>query len=253
MKLRRRYLTEAKANGTFQKCLALALVLKSRLVTSRISNYSTNKLSKAAGIAYQTARKYEEWMERLGLIHFEGNLYNRVLVVNAVSSHTSSRNFSIDEMDLSTFSNAYRSVQSLVFMKKQHDKDYMRHLLQARHKPSCPEEFRKAKRKVKHLVETGVLRDINVHYKEWGLSLKRIAEEIGCCVRTAQRVVGYAVDKEWTRKIRRFYWVYAPHVNHLEVEGYTFATRHKLCIVQPNIYPLSKTISAAFHAPWYMV
>lgn len=251
MKLRRKFVTDATVSKRFQKCLALTIVLKDRLKTSRLTHYSLNKLCKISGVSHHTAKKYERWLIELGFIHFEGTQINKILVINRIASHTSNRNIDIGIMDFSSFFTTYRSLQSFIFMRIQHNKDYIRHLLQAKSNPKSPEECRRAKRKVKDLVKQGVLDSMYIKYKEYGLSYKRIAKEIGCCIRTAQRIVKFAVEKEWTRKIQRFKYVTAPYVNYKEIDGYTFSTKHRLCIVLPNIYPLSPKVSAAFDASWY--
>lgn len=245
MKLRRRFISEARKDKAMQKCLALTIILKDRIETSRIHHYTINKLCQTAGISHKTAEKYERQMLEYGFIHFEGTLGNRVLVINSISSHTSNRNIGIDEMNISTFFSAYRSLQSFLFMKIQHNKDFLQHLLQARHNPESPSEFRKAKRKVKDLVEQGRLKSMDVHYKEFGISLKRVAKELGCCIRTAQRVINYAIARGWVEKQNNFEWIYAPYINHREIDGFTFSTKHKLCIAHPNTYSLSPEISQA--------
>lgn len=245
MNLRRKYISIVKNNRAFQKCLAITILLKSRLKSSRIHYYTTNKLCKIAGISHKTAERYEKLLEEYGLIHFEGNMYNRVLIVNSITSHTANRNICIDEMDVTSFFSVYRSVQSFIFMYIQHNKDFIRYLLQARHNPENPKEFRTAKRKVKDLVEQGKLCSTDVHYKEHGLSLSKIAENVGCCVRTVQRVVKYAAEKSWVEVQHNHEWFYAPHVSGREIEGFTFSTKHKLCIVHPNTYTLSSSISQA--------
>ena len=245
MKLRRKHIIEAKGDKTFQKCLAIALILKFKLKTSRIPHYSLNKLCKIAGISHKTAEKYERWLLKYELIHFEGKGRNRVFIINSISSHTSNRNIAIEEIDFSNFFSTYRSLQSFIFMKLQHNKDFIQHLLQSRHNPESSGEFKRVKRKVKDLVVQGKLKSADVNYKEYGLSLKRIAKEIGCCVRTAQRVIKYALLKQWVERQHNFEWFNAPYVNHREVDGFTFSTKHKLCIVHPNTYCLSPTISQA--------
>lgn len=243
--MRRKFLVMAKCDKTVQKCLALTIILKSKLKTSRIPQYSLNKLCQITGISHKTAEKYEKEMQKNGFIHFEGTSDNRVLVVNSIASHTTNRNITIEAMDFSNFFSAYRSLQSFLFMRVQHNKDFLRQLLQARHNPESPKEFRKAKRQVKDLVAQGKLKSVDAHYKERGLSLKRIAKEIGCCIRTAERVVEYALGKQWVEKQSNFEWIYAPHVSYRQIDGFTFSTKHKLCIVHPNTYSLSASISLA--------
>ena len=245
MRLRRKHILEAKADRTFQKCLAIAIILKRRLKTSRIHKYSLNKMSKAAGISHRTAKKYERWLLEYGLIHFEGTQNNKVLIVNSISSHTTNRNIRIEEMDFSSFFTVYRSLQSFLFMRIQHNKDFIQQLLQARHEPESPEEFKAAKRKVRKLVEQGVLDSVDSKYVEYGLSLKRLSKEVGCCVKTIQSVVKYAIAKQWAERQHHSLWVYAPKVNGREIPGFTFSTRHMMCIVHPNTYVLSPAITEA--------
>lgn len=245
MKLRRKYISEARGDRIIQKCLALVIVLKHRLKGSRLHHYSLNKLSKAAGISHKTAERYEKRLIDYGFVHFEGTPNSRVLIINKISSHTQCRNISISEMDFSSFFTAFRSLQAFIFMRTQYNKDNMQHLLQARHNPENPEQFRKCMRQVKNLVKQGKLSSVDAKYQEWGLSLERIAKEVGCCVRTVQRVIDFAEDYEWVTHQRNFEWSYASHVNHMEIDGFTFSTRHKLCIVHPNTYSLAPSISQA--------
>ena len=245
MKLRRRYITQAKADRALQKCLAIALILKDRLKQSRIHHYNINKVCQITGVSHKTAERYLPMMEEYGFIHYEGKADNKVLIVNSVSSHTSNRNICADEMDLSSFFSAYRSIQSFIFMCIQHNKDFIRHLLQTRHNPDSPKEFRTAKRKVKNLVKQGKLDNVDAQYKEWGLSLKKIAETVGCCIRTVQRVVDFALFEQWIEKEQHFEWFSAPGINRRKIEGFTFSTKDALCIVHPNTYTLSPSISQA--------
>lgn len=251
MKIRRRFIVDTRRDKAFQKCLALALMLKDRLHSSRILAYSTNRLCGILNISHKAAKKYEGLMLEYELIHFEGTDHKKVLIINRLTSHTANRNIDASFLDTSSFQTAIKSVQAFMFMKIQHNKDYIRHLLQTRHDPKTPEEYRKARRKVKNLVTQGRLKSVDDKYKEYGLSLSKVAKELGCCIRTAQRITGFAYNKGWVDKVRRFTWVYAPHVNHREVPGYTFSTRHRLCIVKPNLYLLSDELNLVFNACWY--
>ena len=85
-------------------------------------------------------------------------------------------------------------------MKIQYNKDFMQHLLQARHNPESDKQRRTVTRKVKDFVNQGELDGVNVQYMEYGPSLKRIAKEIGCCISTVQRVINFAVMKQWVER-----------------------------------------------------
>lgn len=247
MKLRRKFILEVSGDKTFQKCLVLIIILKSKLKTSRISNYTINKLCKLTGISHKTAEKYEKWLIDKNLIHFEGTPDNKIAVINRITSHTTNRNICIDEMDLSSFYSAYKSLQSFLFMRVQYNKDFIKHLLQARHNPNSSKDYRRAKKQVKDFVKMGKLNSTEAQYEEYGLSLKRIAKEVGCCVRTTQRVIDFAIKKKWVEKKQNFKQYYTKNVNYREVEGFTFATKNNLYIIYPNTYILSSPIYKALN------
>lgn len=248
MKIRRKFISEVRGDKTIQKCLASVILLKHRIKSSRIHQYSLNKLRKVLGISHKTAKKYEQVLLEKKYIHFEGNMKNRTMVINRITSHTSNRNINIESMDYSSFKTVYKSLQVYIFIKILYNKEFMQHLLQARHNPKSDEQRRIATRKVKDLVKQGKLDGVDVQYKEYGLSLKRIAKEIGCCIRTVQRVINFAVMKQWVERQHNYEWIYAPHVNYMDLSdcGYTFTTRHKICIVHPNTYKLDPSIFKAF-------
>ena len=97
---------------------------------------------------------------------------------------------------------------------------------------------------MKRLVRQGVLRSIYGAYKELGVSLKRIAKEIGNCVRTAQNTMRYAISKGWTTKQHHCEQVYAPSVYYKYIHGYTFSTKNNLYRILANTYTLSGGIAA---------
>ena len=249
MRIRRKYLKQAKGNKAFQKCLALVVLLKVRLKNSVIPHYTTNKLCKTVGLSHKTAKKYEKLLLECGFIHFTGSIKNKVLVVNKISSDTPNRNIDITEIDCTSFFAVYNLLKQYLFMHIQHKKDLIRQLLQAKSNPKDYKEFKAANRKVKVLVKKGILRSVNVKYKEFGISLQRIANEVGCCVRTAQRIVNSTVEKGWVEKHNNFEWFYTPNIHRLEVDGFTFSTKHKLCKAHPNSYTLSPSISLSFGLP----
>ena len=82
-------------------------------------------------------------------------------------------------------------------------------------------------------------------YKECGISYKRFAEQIGCCVRTAIDVIGYAIKKKWAKKENHSKQFYAPLVCKHEVEGFTFSMKNNLYIVSANTYTLSTSIKCS--------
>lgn len=245
MKTRRRTFEIIKGDQSMQKCFALCVYLKKKLPFSRIEHYSTNKLSQISGISFQFAKKMELLLIKQNFAHFEGNTNNKVMVINTLSSHTANRNISIDKFKYSSYKTVLRSVQSFIILRLQSKKDYMKQLLQTRHAARNSKEFKKAIREVKQYVSDGKLKNVDTHYNESGLSLERIAKEIGCCVRTAQRVVDYAIKRRWMKKHNHSEQVFVPGVNYRPVEGFTFSTKNNLYTVYANTYTLYPSIVKA--------
>ena len=105
---------------------------------------------------------------------------------------------------------------------------------------------------MKDLSQRGVIKDINAQFHDNGISLKKIAEVVGCDIKTAQKIIKFAIDKEWIKKNRRQESFYAPKVNYRNIEGYTFATKNNLYIILPNNYPLSEFIKELFRITDYL-
>ena len=251
MQSRKRTLDRIKGDRKGQRAYSVAIWLKLVLGKgSRITSYSTNKLAKLGRMSHKTAQKYERLLIEYNFAHFEGKDENQVFIINSISSHTSRRNVSIDVFDFSTRWSIYRSLQSFIFMRIQHKKDFMQHLLQARHNPKDSGEYKNARKQVKDLVVKGILRRDTQKYEEWGLTLRRIAKEIGCCVRTVERVVQFAVDNKWVKREHNFEKYYAKGVNYRDIEGFTFATKNYLFVVHPNTYCLSDRVSEALTTPY---
>ena len=135
--------------------------------------------------------------------HKDENKSNNIVSNLEWCSHeyiTYNRNINIESMDYLSFKTVYKSLQAFIFMKIQYNKDFMQQLLQARHNPESDKQRRAVTRKVKDFVNQGELDGVNVQYMEYGPSLKRIAKEIGCCISTVQRVINFAVMKQWVER-----------------------------------------------------
>ena len=252
MKIKYIYLKILRGNQILQKAFGLALLLKRKTVYSRIECYSINKMRKIAGISHETAKKLESVMLQEGYIHFEGNRENRILVVNSLSSSYSSKNICIDCFDFSSYKSVLKCLQAFIFIYKLVNITYIKQLYQNRHNPKNKREFKATYKKMKDLSQRGVIKDINAQFHDNGISLKKIAEVVGCDIKTAQKIIKFAIDKEWIKKNRRQESFYAPKVNYRNVEGYTFATKDNLYRILPNNYPLSEFIKELFRITDYL-
>ena len=123
-------------------------------------------------------------------------------------------------------------------------KDFIKRTIQIATNPQKGQNCKAARKLVKRLVKQGLLHDVYSTYKEYGLSLKRIAKETGNCIRTAQRIMQYAIDKNWVKKQNHTEKVFAPNINHYQVQGYTFSTKNNLYRVYANTYELNNIVAA---------
>lgn len=227
-----------------QKAISLLICLKCRAgKSSTIRNWSYNKLHLIAGVSPSTVRKYLPILKAKGFIHFSGR-DNEHLVVGKMSAHTAHRNICIDEFCFDTFKDIYNSLRAFIALAVQARKDFIRRTIQTYHDPANHKVFIKARKTLKRLVKRGVLSGVDAEYKEYGLSYKRIAQEIGVCIRTAQRVVKYAVGNGWCRKHQNKEAYELRGVSFRDTgEIFTYATRHWVVQMHANTYSLSRLIS----------
>lgn len=194
-----------------------------------------------ARIHTETFKKYLPIMVDMGLVRFDGK-NNEHLVICCMRSKHKARNVDIHRFSFKSFKSVYNSLRAFLVLILQQRKDYVARTLQIARNPRKGQDFNSARKAVKRLVRQGVLKSVYDNVKELGLSYKRIAKEVGVCVRTAERVVFFALQKRWCRKQTHFLRVEMRGVNRMYVEGFTFTTRNYGFIVSANTYTLSRGI-----------
>ena len=159
-------------------------------------------------------------------------------------SHNTGRNINIDKFNLKSFKDTYRSLRAFIALSVQAQKDFIRRTLLLVTDPKNLKEYKAARRKVRSLVKQGLLESPQQKYVEYGLSLRRIAEETGNCVRTAQRIMQYAILHKWCKKTHHFQKI-AAKFYYLEFinEKHAFFSNGYMYIVRATTYTLSKGIS----------
>lgn len=243
MKLRRRFLQEAKGNPTIQKALAIAICVKSRINReSIIRNYSVNKVHKISGISATTILRYFLILEEMGIISYCGK-QNQHLVIGKMASHSAYRNICIDKFDFSSYKSIYNSLRAFLVLSIQHRKDFVKRTIQIATNPQKGDNFMAARRTMKRLVKQGIVKCVNGEYKENGISYKRIAKETGNCIRTAENIIKYAVSLGWVKKVKNYIQMFMYRVVGRCIDGYTFTTKNNGYIVYSNSYILSKSVS----------
>lgn len=232
-------MTECKGQPRLQKAVAFAVFLKHKLgQSSMMRNYSVNKIHTLTKISATTIKKYLPILKQCGFVAFCGK-NNQHMIVTKLCSHTKGRNVRIDNFCFESYKDVYRSLRAYLALLIQSHKEFIKRTLQIAANPNNWEEFKAARKTVKRLVKQGIIRGMNVAYKEYGISFKRIAKETGNCTRTAQRIINYALNKGWVSKKRNYEKIFIHKINYRQVDGFTFATRNNVYRVFANTYELN--------------
>jgi len=242
-------MNRCKQNPTLQKALAFALFLKSRLGRDcTLHNYTINKIHQLTNIQSTTIKKYLRILKRMGWVVFIGNNKQHLSITN-LCSHTAKRNIVVDKFIWDSFKTVIRSIRSFIALAIQARKDFIRRTIQIASNPQEGQNFKAARKTVKRLVKQGILKSKYQEYKEYGLSLKRIATEIGMCERTAQYIMDFAVKNNLVFKYHNFNQVCAKNVHFMDIDGYTFTTKNNMYIMKANLYVLDKDVAMSLSYP----
>lgn len=241
MQVKRKTINECKGQPRLQKALAFALLLKFRLGrSSMMRDYSINKIHTLTKVSATTIRKYLPIIIEKGWVTFCGK-NSQHLVVAKICSSTNNRNVCVDKFCFNSFQDVYRSLRAFIALIIQSHKDFIKRTIQIASHPKKGQNFKAARKLLKRLVKQGVLKSVYDAYKEYGLSLQRIAKETGNCVRTAQRIMQYAINKNWAKKTHNYEKVKSAN---FYCDGYTFYKNGYLYKVNANTYELSKNVTA---------
>lgn len=244
MDLKRKFFNECIGDPRLQKALSLAICLKNQVgKTSVIRDWSVNKLHLITGASPTTIRKYLPILKSRGWVHFSGKRRQH-LVVGRISSHTAHRNICINEFKFDSFKDIFNSLRAFLALALQARKDFIRQTLQTYRNPFNHKEFVKARKTLKRLVKRGVLSGMDARYKEYGLSLKRIAQETGNCIRTAQTTIKHAIGMGWCKKQHHPEAYYLKGISFRDTgEFFTYSTKNYVVLMHANTYILSDEIS----------
>lgn len=246
MQLRKKLTYDIKGKPLEQKAVAFAIFLKLHIgKSSTMENWSVNKVRTLTGISAIAIKKYVSMLMSMGLVSFQGK-DNNILVVHKLSSSTKHRNINIDKFKTKTFRDVYNSLRSFIFLIIQAKKEAVKRLFQSIYDPDSLNEYKSAKQTCRHLAEQGIIK--GDRYKEYGLSLQRIANDVGCCMRTAQEVVKFAISQNWVKRFHHYCRYSLIGIGKLNLEGiFTFTTNECGYNFYANIYELSPSISDDIH------
>lgn len=223
-----------------QKAVAFAVFLKNKTNDSSvIHDFTIYKVHKLSGLSYKTIRKYLAVLFKMELAMLRsGSLY-----IMKMSSHIRHKNIDISRIITDGFKNTYNQIRDVIFLAIQARKDFIKGLLRLRKNPEWDTDFKKVRRLCKKCCNNPY-----AEYKEYGISYKRVAKEIGCCERTAFSIVKDALKRKWCTKTNRCEVVLMEGVNYMEVPGFTFTTENYGFILRSNTYTLKKEWAEAIGA-----
>lgn len=224
---------------TLVKALALAVFIKTRFASSCVRNFSYRKLRALTGLHDTTLKKRIAKLEEYGLITRVGR-NNEHLVVSSIASHNNRRNVDISRIEVETIKEIENSILAMVVVEMQKRKDFVKHILNCVANPKDTREYKRSRR---------ICRDYGYQgeYKEYGISYKRIAKEMGVCLQKAIRIVKYALTNDFLNVEHRQAQIRIQGAIFLDkyFEGgyYTFCTKNNAYRIYANVYSLGSRFS----------
>lgn len=227
------------------KAIALSLFIKDTIYSSTIKDFSYYKLSAMTGLHPTTLRKRMAILKRMGLVSFVG-ARRQHLCFASLSSTGKHRNIYIG------YASAYNKSKRLTNKEKierienflfasfvieiQKRKDFAKQVIRSSIDGHLLQEVKSSRRICKHY---GYGRE----YIELGISLRRIAKEMGVCVKTAIGIIRWAVKERLFKVTRNQIQVYHKGIGfiakHLGDEAnFTFCTKDNEYYILANTYTL---------------
>lgn len=222
-------------NKELLKAIAMFLLIKKRLGSNVIKEYSINKLSSLTGAHARTIKKRLRVLSQYGLISIE----NKTLTLRSVVSKHTKRNVKLgeDEMEYTSLKTVEYSLQAILVAQIQLRKDFAKRTIRNAHGASRDYKVVKAARDLARKFGYGF------EYIEMGLSYRTIAKRLGVSIKSAVEIVKFAVKRSILTKITHSIATYLPSVCGMEVYGYTFTTRNYGYNVLANSYSVAPSLA----------
>lgn len=249
MYLRRKIVNQLKGDPLLQKAVAIAILIKRKLGrTATMGDFTINKLYELTKISPTTLNKYLPVLINHKWARIDGNQKGKKsLTILNMSSHNKGRNIRIDRFCFNSFKEVYRSLRAFLALIVQSRKDFIQRTLLLVTDPKNGKSYKVARKKVRRLVRNGFLNSMYQKYVECGLTLRRIAKETGNCVRTAQKIMQYAIKRKWCEKQHNIEKIKVdasnPYSKFIPFK-HAFLSHGYLYIFHANTYTLSKGISS---------
>lgn len=222
-------------NKELLKAIAMFLLIRKKLGSNVLKNYSINKLVNLLGAHSRTIKKRIRVLSQYGLLTIEG----KTLVLRSIVSKHAKRNVKLGErkMEYSSLKSVEYSLQAILVVVIQSRKDFAQRTIRNAHGASHDYKVVKAARDAARKFGFGF------EYIEKGLSYKTIAKKLGVSIKTAVEIVKFAVKRTILKKTKHFISDYLPKVNFMGVLGYNFTTRNYGYKVMANTYSVSPSLA----------
>ena len=232
--LRRHIFYNSRGNANMIKALALAVYIKHNVVSSTITNYTTNKLRNLTGLSYSAITKRMNTLKQLGFVKFVGN-NNQHLVISNMTSHCKHRNIDLSKCVVNSVKDIEKSLYAMFILEIQKRKDFVKHTIQSVNNPSNLDEHKRARQICKRY---GYDRE----FKEYGISYKTIAKKLGVCLQKAFEIVKFAIVNNMIVKYKHCKQIYVKGIKNAQkfcdFNDVTFVTTNNAYKVYANSYAI---------------
>ena len=222
-------------NKELLKAIAMFLLIRKRLGSNILKDYSINKLVSLLGAHARTIKKRIHVLSQYGLVTIKDG---KLMLRSVVSKHAK-RNVKLGErkMEYSSLKNVEYSLQAILVVVVQNRKDFAKRTIRNAHGASHDYKVVKAAR------DTARKFGYGFEYVEKGLSYKTIAKKLGVSIKTAVEIIKFAVKRTILKKTKHFISDYLPKVNFMEGLGYTFTTRNYGYKIMANSYSVASCLA----------
>lgn len=222
-------------NKELLKAIAMFLLIRKRLGSNILKDYSVNKLVNLLGAHARTIKKRMYVLAQYGLVTIVG----KTLMLRSVVSKHAKRNVKLGgrKMEYSSLKSVEYSLQAILVVVVQSRKDFAKRTIRNAHGDSHDFNVVKAARDAARKFGYGF------EYKENGLSYKTIARRLGVSIKTACEIVKFAVKRTILKKTTHSIATYMQSVCGMEVYGYTFTTRNYGYKVLANSYSVAPCLA----------
>lgn len=236
------------------KAIALSLFVKDKIFSSTITDFSYYKLSKMTGLHPTTLKKRISTLKSLNLVSFVGS-HREHLCFASLSSSSKHRNIYIGYFDgydkvedrdngKPSSKEQIERLENYLFssfvIEIQRRKDFAKQVIRSSVDGKHYKEVKSSRRICKHY---GYGRE----YIENGISLRRIAKEMGVCISTAIGVVRWAVKERLFTVDRNQIQIYNKGIGKLAcfldgIADFTFCTKDNEYYILANTYTLLPSV-----------